>query len=144
MMMKASRLRPVEASQSPGDAEETLDRVFFALSDPVRRAILDELDRGPRLVSEIAAPFDISLQAVSRHIQMLVRAGLIRQARSGRISRCTIDVSPIFKAAVWINRHTKYWQAQFEGLKAALELTGAPGGRDHARNKRTPAKGDVR
>ena len=72
-----------------GDTTETadpevalLDRVFFALSDPVRREILHRLDAAPLLVSELAAPFDISLQAVSRHIQVLVRAGLVRQERT--------------------------------------------------------------
>ena len=99
------------------DAEaERLDQVFFALSDPVRRAILQRLDQGPLLVSEIAAPFDISLQAVSRHIQVLVRAGLVSQARTGRISRCSLDAEPLSEAAAWINHYAKYWQGQFEAL----------------------------
>src|SRR5277367_727439 len=97
-----------------------LDRVFFALSDPVRRDILQLLDATPLLVSELAAPFDISLQAVSRHIQVLVRAGLVRQERTGRISRCSLVVGPIFDAAVWLNRYSKYWQEQFDLLAAAL------------------------
>lgn len=108
-----------------GDVEEpetaALDRVFFALSDPVRRAILERLNGGALLVSELAAPFDISLQAVSRHIQVLVRAGLVQQERTGRISRCSLVVGPIFGAAVWMNRYTKYWQAQFDALAAALQ-----------------------
>jgi DNA-binding transcriptional ArsR family regulator len=97
-----------------------LDRVFFALSDPVRRAILERLDVAPHLVSELAAPFDMSLQAVSRHIQVLVRAGLVRQARSGRISRCSLDAMPIHAAALWLNRYAKYWQQQFDLLAAVL------------------------
>ncbi len=101
--------------------DEALDAVFFALSDPVRRAILDRLDAGPLLVSEIAAPFAISLQAVSRHIQVLVRAGLVSQARSGRISRCSLDAAPLADAAAWINRYAKYWQGQFEALARHLE-----------------------
>src|ERR1700677_1808342 len=100
---------------------EFLDRVFFALSDPIRRSILGRLDDGPRLVSELAAPFAISLQAVSRHIQVLARAGLVRQQRSGRISRCSLETGPIFAAAVWINRYSKYWQGQFDLLAATLE-----------------------
>jgi DNA-binding transcriptional ArsR family regulator len=97
-----------------------LDRVFFALSDPVRRAILERLGEEALLGSELAAPFDISLQAVSRHIQVLVRAGLVRQERTGRISRCSLVAGPIFAAAVWINRYSKYWQEQFDLLAAAL------------------------
>ena len=99
---------------------DLLDRVFFALSDPVRRAILERLGEEALLVSELAAPFDISLQAVSRHIQVLVRAGLVGQERTGRISRCSLVAGPIFAAAVWINRYSKYWQEQFDLLAAAL------------------------
>ena len=99
---------------------ERLNRVFFALSDPVRRAILERLGDGPALVSEIAAPFEISLQAVSKHIQVLVRAGLINQARSGRVAKCSLDIGPVFAAALWLNRYTEYWQAQFDALAVAL------------------------
>src|SRR5437773_7085372 len=98
--MALPALRPIEPDE---DAEEVLlDRVFFALSDPVRRAILLRLDEGALLVSELAAPFDISLQAVSRHIQVLVRAGLVHQERSGRISRCSLDAGPILTGALWL------------------------------------------
>ena len=100
--------------------EALLDRVFFALSDPVRRAILSRLGEEVLLVSELASPFDISLQAVSRHIQVLVRAGLVRQERSGRVSRCRLDAGPIFAAAVWLNRYSKYWQQQFDLLAASI------------------------
>ncbi len=103
--------------------EGFLDRVFFALSDPVRRAILERLGEEALLVSELAAPFDISLQAVSRHIQVLVRAGLVRQERTGRISRCSLVAGPIFAATVWMNRYSKYWQEQFDLLAAALTTT---------------------
>ena len=97
-----------------------LDRVFFALSDPARRQILERLDGQALLVSELAAPFAISLQAVSRHIQVLVRAGLVRQERTGRISRCSLDAGPAYAAAVWLNRYAKYWQQQFALLAATL------------------------
>jgi DNA-binding transcriptional ArsR family regulator len=100
--------------------DDALDAVFFALSDPVRRAILARLDDGPLLVSEIAGPFAISLQAVSRHIQVLVRAGLITQARTGRISRCSLDAEPLAGAAAWINHYAKYWQSQFDVLAKHL------------------------
>lgn len=96
--------------------EELLDRVFFALSDPVRRAILKRLGKGHLLVSEVAAPFDISLQAVSRHVQVLVQAGLVQQERTGRIARCSLELGPLFAAATWINEYSQYWQAQFDAL----------------------------
>jgi DNA-binding transcriptional ArsR family regulator len=100
---------------------EALDCVFSALSDPVRRAILECLDGQDLLVSELAAPFAISLQAVSRHIQVLVKAGLVKQERTGRISRCRLDAGPIYQAAVWINQYSKYWQSQFDSLAAWLD-----------------------
>ena len=109
------------ALATPLDTDaDRLDAVFFALSDPVRRAILERLDGQALLVSELAEPFDISLQAVSRHIQVLVRAGLITQARSGRISRCSLDAEPLSNAAAWLNRYAKYWQGQFETLAQHL------------------------
>jgi DNA-binding transcriptional ArsR family regulator len=118
--------------------DEHLNRVFFALSDPVRRAILDRLDEGALLVSELAQPFDISLQAVSRHIQVLVRAGLVRQERTGRINRCSLDAGPVHAAAVWINRYSKYWQDQFNLLAASLEEI------EERRSRRRPVRRDRR
>jgi len=113
-------LRVVGEGMETGE-DDILDHVFFALSDPVRRAILQRLDEGPLLVSELAAPFEISLQAVSRHIQVLVRAGLISQERTGRISRCSLEAGPVYNAAIWINRYSKYWQDQFNVLAVALQ-----------------------
>src|SRR5262252_7954011 len=108
---------PIETDDPEG---ALLDRVFFALSDPVRRQILERLDGQALLVSELAAPFEISLQAVSRHIQVLVQAGLIQQERTGRISRCSLDAGPLLDAAVWMNRYSKYWQQQFDLLAVTL------------------------
>jgi DNA-binding transcriptional ArsR family regulator len=118
MMRNAPMVRLVDAGADAGEA--LMDSVFFALSDPVRRRILERLDGGALLVSELAAPFKISLQAVSRHIQVLVRAGLVHQERTGRISRCSLVTGPIFAVAVWINRYSKYWQQQFDLMAAAL------------------------
>ena len=102
-------------------SQHQLDAVFSALSDPVRRTILEMIAERELLVSEIAAGFDISLQAVSRHIQVLVRAGLVQQQRSGRISRCRIETGPLYDAAVWLNRYTQYWQGQFDLLATLLD-----------------------
>jgi DNA-binding transcriptional ArsR family regulator len=98
-----------------------LDAVFGALADPVRREILNQLDGKDLLVTELAAPFKISLQAVSRHIQVLVRAGLVTQERSGRVSRCSLDTSAILQAALWLNRYSRYWQSQFDTLAMWLD-----------------------
>lgn len=130
---------------------ETLDRVFAALADPVRRAILSRLDGEALLVSELAAPFAISLQAVSRHIQVLVRAGLVVKERSGRISRCRLEAGPIHAAAVWINRYSKYWQSQFDTLAVWLDRlerrkAGKPArsgrGKGTPRKRRHPREGE--
>jgi DNA-binding transcriptional ArsR family regulator len=112
---------PLVTRRPATHAPEALDRVFSALSDPVRRAILERLDGEDLLVSQLAEPFAISLQAVSRHIQVLVKAGLVTQERTGRISRCRLDAGPIYQAAVWINQYSKYWQSQFETLAAWLD-----------------------
>jgi DNA-binding transcriptional ArsR family regulator len=101
-------------------ADAHLDQVFAALSDPIRRRILQLLDGQALLVSELASQFNISLQGVSRHIQVLVRAGLIQQERSGRINRCSLEAGPLMEASVWLNRYAKYWQGQFDLLAATL------------------------
>jgi DNA-binding transcriptional ArsR family regulator len=132
--------------------QELLDRVFFALSDPVRRAILTRLGKTPLLVSELAAPFAISLQAVSRHVQVLVQAGLVRQERTGRVARCRLEIGPVFAAAVWINAYSQYWQTQFDTLvgwlgtlgrgrsKRGRARAGAPQGRPGAGRPRRRAQ----
>jgi DNA-binding transcriptional ArsR family regulator len=120
-------LQVVTEGASAGAGAARLDEVFFALADPVRRNVLERLDGHALLVSELAAAYDISLQAVSRHIQVLVRAGLVQQARSGRISRCSLAAGPLYEAAVWLNRYSKYWQEQFDTLAATLvELDARP------------------
>lgn len=116
----AKPLQLVTETTSSDRQSAMLDGVFGALSDPVRRSILTQLDGKALLVSEIAQAFDISLQAVSRHIQVLVRAGLVSQERTGRISRCSLDAGPILDAALWLNRYSKYWQGQFDLLAATL------------------------
>src|SRR5262244_2606576 len=135
-MAKAAAIAFIDKVENP--QAELLDRVFFALSDPVRRAILERLgEEEALLVSDLAAPFDISLQAVSRHIQVLVRAGLVQQERTGRISRCSLVVGPVYAAAVWINRYSKYWQGQFELLAVTLKDIDAR----RARKRRPPTRG---
>jgi DNA-binding transcriptional ArsR family regulator len=139
-MATALRIVPRDIDATGNDAQGAggarLDLVFAALSDPIRRRILERLDGQALLVSELALPFDISLQGVSRHIQVLVRAGLVQQERSGRISRCSLEVGPLFDAAVWLNRYTKYWQEQFDVLAATLEQLDERRSAESARTKK--------
>lgn len=118
------------------NTQAALDRVFAALSDPVRRELLTRLDGEALLVKELAAPFDISLQAVSKHIQVLVKAGLVRQEREGRIARCRLDAGPIRDAAVWINRYSKYWQDQFDTLALWLGEIERPKAKPKSRRRK--------
>ena len=110
MMNMSSALRVVAHDGDTSEsavaevADAHLDQVFACLSDPIRRRILQLLDGQGLLVSELASQFNISLQGVSRHIQVLVRAGLVQQERSGRINRCTLEAGPLMEAAVWLNR----------------------------------------
>jgi DNA-binding transcriptional ArsR family regulator len=128
------------SGNDPEGQEEALDRVFFALSDPVRRAILRRLDEGPALVSELAAPFAMSLQAVSRHIQVLVRAGLVAQERTGRIARCNLDAAPLYGAAEWLNHYTHYWQQQFDDLTAFVKALPPAAQAKPAKKKSAPKR----
>lgn len=121
MVTRTATLKIVPLNGTDPETDEVrLDGVFQALSDPTRREILQHLDGHALLVSELAEQFEISLQGVSRHIQVLVRAGLIQQERTGRISRCSLAAGPLFGAALWLNRYTQYWQQQFEVLGATL------------------------
>ena len=110
---------------TPAD-DATLDLVFGALADPVRRAILARLDGEDLLVTELAEPFAISLQAVSRHIQVLVRAGLVTQQRSGRVSRCRLDANSMLRASLWLNRYSRYWQSHSDTLAMWLDAMSPP------------------
>jgi DNA-binding transcriptional ArsR family regulator len=119
----------------PQGDDATLDQVFAALSDPVRRRLLSRLDGEALLVNELAAPFEISLQAVSKHIQVLVKAGLVRQERTGRVSRCRLDAGPMHEAAIWVNRYSKYWQDQFDTLALWLGKIDQPKREPKSRRK---------
>lgn len=103
--------------------EETLDIIFSALSDSTRRAILARLSKGDLTVGELAEPFDMSLPAVSKHLRVLERAGLLVQERDGRIRRCHLNPEPLKEAARWINHYRQFWEGQFDLLAAFLKET---------------------
>lgn len=102
-----------------------LDATFAALSDPTRRAILARLAQGESTVSELAAPFDVSLPAVSKHLRVLESAGLLRREIDGRIHRCRLAPEPMKDAARWIEHYRAFWENQFDALAKFLEATNA-------------------
>ena len=102
-------------------ARSSLDRVFASLADPTRREILARLAGGPKTITELASPFDMSLPAVSKHIRVLERAGLARVHRAGRCRRTTLVAAPLREAQDWIERYRRFWEFQFDQLEAYLE-----------------------
>lgn len=102
-------------------AQLALDATFAALADPTRRAILARLATAERTVGELAAPFDVSLPAISKHLRVLERAGLLRQERDGRIRRCQLSIRPLQDANKWIDRYRRHWEARFQRLDALLD-----------------------
>jgi len=97
-----------------------LDRTLMALSDPTRRAILQRLSHGEARVTELAEPFSMSLNAVSKHILVLERAGLVRRRRSGREHRLSFNPEPLEAPASWMERQRSFWSARLDVLDAAL------------------------
>lgn len=102
---------------------DELDRVFSALGDPIRRAILERLARGEATVGELAEPFPISRPAISKHLRVLEAAGLVRRTRDGRLNRCRLDTRPLFDAAQWVDQYRRFWEQQLDALARYLERT---------------------
>jgi DNA-binding transcriptional ArsR family regulator len=98
-----------------------LDRTFGALSDPTRRLILGTLATGEQTIAALAAPLPMSLVAVSKHISVLERAGLLVRARSGRAQVCTLVVGPMADAAGWLGSYRQFWQDRLGSLERYLE-----------------------
>lgn len=101
--------------------DERLDAVFSALADPTRRRIIARLARGAASVGELAEPFAMSLPAVSKHLSVLERAGLIRRERDGRIHRCQLDARPLETASAFIEHYRVFWEENLEQLAQYLE-----------------------
>src|ERR1700740_1251659 len=95
-----------------------LDRVFSALADPTRRAILRALTRHPATINEIAKPFPVSLNAVSKHVMVLERAGLLRREVKGREHYCWIEPQPLRDADLWLKKYEQFWEQHMDALEA--------------------------
>ncbi len=105
-------------------ANPRLDGIFFALSDPTRRAIVGRLAEGSTTVGELAAPFPISAPAVSKHMKILERAGLVSRRVRGREHHCSLDPRALEEARDWIAYHRDFWEARLDELERFLERSG--------------------
>jgi DNA-binding transcriptional ArsR family regulator len=100
---------------------DTLSITFSALADPTRRAILGRLARGETTVSELAQPFNLSLPAISKHLKVLQRAGLVEQSRHAQWRPCRLEATPLKEVAEWVDPYRKHWEESFNRLDNLLE-----------------------
>jgi DNA-binding transcriptional ArsR family regulator len=100
---------------------DRLDATFAALADPTRRAILARLASGEATVSELAEPFEISLPAVSKHLKVLRRAGLVEEGRQAQWRPCRLTPGPLKEVSDWINEYRRFWEESFERLDEYLD-----------------------
>jgi DNA-binding transcriptional ArsR family regulator len=119
--------------------DDPLSATFAALADPTRRAILSRLMQGETTVSDLAAPFQMSLPAVTKHLRVLERAGLIRKGRDAQRRPCRIEAKPLKEATDWIAQYQRFWEQRLDRLDAYLqELQASEAAAPTAPN--TPAK----
>jgi DNA-binding transcriptional ArsR family regulator len=103
---------------------DALDHTFAALADPVRRAILARLATGEATVTQLAGPFEISLPAISRHLKVLERAGLIARGREAQWRPSTLQAEPLKEAAAWLNQYRQFWEDSLDRLEDHLRREG--------------------
>ena len=97
-----------------------LDAVFAALSDPIRRSIVTRLTQGECSVTELGAPFEVSAPAISKHLAVLQRCGLIERSKTGRVHYCRLTAEPLAQAETWIEEQRSFWQRQLDALAQYL------------------------
>jgi DNA-binding transcriptional ArsR family regulator len=102
---------------------DQLTSTFAALADPTRRAILTRLAEGEATVNELAEPFPISVQAVSKHLKVLERAGLITRGRSAQLRPSRLEGTPLKEAVEWLGEYRRFWQGSFDRLDERLSAT---------------------
>jgi DNA-binding transcriptional ArsR family regulator len=100
---------------------EPLDEIFSALSDPIRRGIVERLSRGPCSVTQLGAPYHVSAPAISKHLGVLERCGLVVRWKVGRVHYCRLVAEPLADAAVWIEQHRAFWNRQLDALGEYLD-----------------------
>ncbi|WP_011581525.1 MULTISPECIES: ArsR/SmtB family transcription factor [Chelativorans] len=99
---------------------DTLNAAFSALADPTRRAIIARLAAGEATVNELAEPFDMSLPAISKHLKVLERAGLISRGRNAQWRPCRLEAGPLKEIADWVERYRRFWEESFDQLDSYL------------------------
>lgn len=121
---------------------DPLSVTFAALADPTRRAILARLALGEATVTELAAPFDMSLPGISKHLKVLQRAGLIEQGRQAQWRPCRLQAEPLRSVADWVGQYRRHWEESFERLDAYLrelqDKQEQPRGDSHDRDPNRP------
>ncbi|MFZ1989248.1 MAG: metalloregulator ArsR/SmtB family transcription factor [Alphaproteobacteria bacterium] len=129
-------------------SEAQLDRIFSALSDSTRRGMLARLSGEESLsVSELAAPLDMTLPAVMKHLDVLSDAGLVERNKSGRTVACTFNAAPMEQATEWLTKYQQFWTARFDRLTALLESKAwpsSPASPSRAASKPRPKKSSPR
>lgn len=101
---------------------DKLSSTFSALADPTRRAILARLATGEASVQDIAKPFKMTLPAVSKHLKVLERGGLIKRSRTAQWRPCRLEAAPLKEAADWVERYRQFWEESFDRLDAYLKI----------------------
>ncbi|MFK7987868.1 MAG: ArsR/SmtB family transcription factor [Sandaracinaceae bacterium] len=114
----------MHATEIEGRSPSELDAVFGALSHGVRRSLLARLGEGPATIGELAAPYAMSLPAVSKHVRVLERAGLVARSVEGRVHRCALDARPLADAQAWLDRYRVFWSGSLDSLAAFVESEG--------------------
>jgi DNA-binding transcriptional ArsR family regulator len=104
------------ATIAAGTAEDRLSETFAALANPTRRAMLARLAEGEASVNELAEPFEMTLPAVSRHIRVLERAGLVMQGRRAQYRPCTLDAAPLEEVSAWTEQYRPVWEERFDRM----------------------------
>jgi len=116
-------------------AETRLNQTFMALADPTRRAILAQLALGAATVTELAEPFDISQPAISKHLKILERAGLISVGQDAQRRPRKLEAQPLAEANAWLERYRKAWEASFQRLDGLLDELQRPAARKRRRKR---------
>jgi DNA-binding transcriptional ArsR family regulator len=102
-------------------SSKVLDRTFGALADPTRRRILAQLARGEQCVTNLARPHAMSLAAVSKHLIVLEKAGLVKRRRDGRVHSLALEAKPMLEAREWLDRYRKFWEANLDQFETYLD-----------------------